>query len=170
MTDAQSSDLIAVGRVADAYGVHGWVKVLPYNAPTESVLRSCRRWWLADGRSVDVERTRVHGASIVCKPVASMDRDDALAFKGLEILVRRADFPKPSGDEYYWVDLVGCAVSNAAGVSLGTVESVEDYGAHPILKTRDSEGRERMIPFIELYVLEVDIVARRIVADWQPDY
>lgn len=170
MTDALVSDLIAVGRVVDAYGVHGWVKVQPYNAPTESVLRSSRRWWLPDGRSVDIERTRVHGASIVCKPTASTDRDDALALKGLEIRVRRADFPPQSADEFYWVDLVGCEVSNAAGVALGTVDSVEDYGAHPILKTRDPDGRERMIPFIPLYVLEVDIAARRIVADWQPDY
>lgn len=131
MTDALPSDLVAVGRVTDAYGVRGWVKVLPYNAPTESVLRSCRRWWLPDGRSVAVERVRVHGASIVCKPAASEDRDAALAYKGLELRMRRADFPEGPAGEFYWVDLVGCAVVTPGGEGLGTVESVEDYGAHP---------------------------------------
>ena len=69
MSDALPTDLIAVGRVVDAYGVHGWVKILPYNVPTESVLRSCRRWWLPDGRAVDVDRARVHGAMRSASPM-----------------------------------------------------------------------------------------------------
>lgn len=170
MSDELPADLIAVGRVVDAYGVHGWVKIQPYNAPTESVLRSCRRWWLPDGSGVDVDRARVHGASIVAKPLSSNDRDAALAYRGLELRVRRADFPRASKDEYYWVDLVGCAVLNREGAALGEVFAVEDYGAHPILKTRDAAARERLIPFVAQYIDAVDIAARRIVADWQPDF
>ena len=30
--------------------------------------------------------------------------------------------------------------------------------------------RERMIPFVDAYVDKVDLQARTIVADWQPDY
>ena len=170
LTSGAQTDLIAVGRVVDAYGVRGWVKIQPYNAPQESVLRSCRRWWLPDGSSVRVERARVHAATIVAKPADAQDRDDALALRGLELRVDRAEFPAAAADEYYWVDLVGCSVTNPAGDGLGVVGAVEDYGAHPILKTRDDAGRDRMIPFIDIYVLEVDVAARRIVADWQPDY
>lgn len=162
--------LIAVGRVVDAYGVHGWVKIQPYNAPQESVLRSCRQWWLPDGTQVRVERARIHAATIVAKPADAQDRDEALAFRGLELRVDRAEFPAAAADEYYWVDLVGCAVTNPAGDDLGVVGAVEDFGAHPILKTRDAAGRDRLIPFVEVHILEVDIAARRIVADWQPDY
>ena len=170
MSDPNPDDLIAVGRVVDSYGVRGWVKVQPYNAPVDSVLRSCRKWWLTDGRVVDIDRSRVHGATIVGKPAGSEDRDSALAFKGQEIRVRRAEFPEGDPDEFYWVDLVGCAVTNVEGVDLGVVDAVEDYGAHPILKMRDASSRERMVPFIGLYIVEVDIRGRRIVADWQPDY
>lgn len=170
MTIAAPDDLVAVGRVADAYGVHGWVKVLPYNAPQESVLRTARRWWLPDGRSVAVERSRVHGASIVGKPSDCSERNGALALKGLEISVSRADFPPGPSDEYYWVDLIGCSVANLEGEDLGVVQSVEDYGAHPILKTLAGDRRERMIPFVGVYIAEVDIAAKRIVADWQADF
>jgi 16S rRNA processing protein RimM len=32
------------------------------------------------------------------------------------------------------------------------------------------KSAERMIPFVSAYIDEVDRQARRIVADWQPDY
>ena len=162
-------DLVSVGRVIEAYGVKGWVKVQPFNAPPESVLRSARRWWV-DGRPVEIERARVHGATIVAKPQGSEDRDAAEGFKGAEIWVSRTDFPSAPAGEYYWVDLVGCEVVNREGAGLGTVRAVEDYGAHPILLTRDPDGRDRMIPFVEAFLVEVDVEGRRIVADWQPDY
>ena len=163
------ADLVTIGRVLDAYGVRGWVKVEPYNAPEDSVLRACRRWWLSDGRSVAVERARQHGATIACKPAGSNDRDSALAYKGLEIRASRAEFPPAAPGEYYWVDLVGCRVSNRESVELGVVAAVVDHGAHPILVIDSGDG-ERLIPFVDAYVDEVDLDGRRIVADWQPDY
>lgn len=165
-----SADLIAVGRVVDAYGVSGWVKVTPFNDPRDSVLRSCRSWWLDDGRRVAIERARVHGASIVCKPEGVHDRDAALALCGSEIRVARADFPRGGQDEVYWVDLVGCSVHNREGLALGEVLRVEDHGAHPILVVADAQGRERLIPFVEAWIDSVDETARAIVANWQPDY
>jgi 16S rRNA processing protein RimM len=163
-------DLIAVGRVVDAYGTRGWVKVEPYNSPQESVLHACRRWWLPDGRSVVVQSARQHGAVLACKPANCADRDQALAFKGLEIRASRADFPSAGADEFYWVDLVGCQVVNREGVDLGRVESVVDHGAHPILVLAAEGGEQRMIPFVDAFVDDVDLAGRRIVADWQPDY
>lgn len=156
--------------MADAWGVGGWVKVVPFNDPRESVLRSCRSWWLDDGRNLAIERARTHGASIVCKPAGVDDRDAALALCGAQVSVARADFPEGRRDEVYWVDLVGCAVSNREGVRLGEVLRVEDHGAHPILVVGGAEGPERMIPFVDAWIDSVDAPGGRIVANWQPDY
>lgn len=163
------ADLVEVGRIVDAYGIRGWVKIAPFNDPQESVLRSCRRWWLPDGRALVVERVRVHGATIVAHPVGCEDRDAAAALKGLTLRVSRADFPAGGRGEYYWVDLVGCRVADRQDRALGEVVAVEDYGAHPILILRDAAGRSRMVPFVEAWIVEVDPAARRIVADWPVD-
>ena len=163
-------DLVEVGRVVDAYGIKGWVKIAPFNDPTESVLRTSRRWWLADGRALDVESARVHSASIVARPAGFETREQALALKGLTLRVSRSEFPRDRDGEFYWVDLVGCRVANPAGEALGEVVAVEDHGAHPILVLSDAGGVERMIPFIGACIVSVDTDARSIVADWQPDY
>jgi len=182
---AVPTDLVTVGRIVDSYGIRGWVKVESYNDAQDSVLGRVRRWWLRPSsaargpsliaRSVtpvpcEIERVRSHGGILVAKPVASHDRDSAIALKGHEVLASRSDFPSGDEGEYYWGDLIGCAVSNPAGQDLGRVFAVEDYGAHPILRLQVEGSPERMIPFIGVYIVEVDLPARRIVADWSPDY
>jgi 16S rRNA processing protein RimM len=171
---AAPSDLIEVGRVADAWGVRGWIRIEPFNHPSESVLLRVRDWWLVGPGAppsgpVRVTRCRVHGDVLVAKPTGSEDRDQALRFRGAGIQVSRAEFPEPPEGEVYWVDLIGCSVTGLDGVELGTVERVEDHGAHPILFVRQGE-RLLLIPFVEQIVTGVDIVGRRLVADWAADY
>ena len=169
-TESPPADLVEVGRVIDAYGIRGWVKIAPFNDPNESVLTTVRRWWLPDGRALDVERSRVHSATVVARLAGVDTREAALALKGLAVSVSRADFPRDAAGEFYWVDLVGCRVTNPAGEALGRVVAVEDHGAHPILVLSDADGATRMIPFVGDRIVSVDTRARAIVADWQLDY
>lgn len=166
---------IALGRVIDAWGVRGWIKVEPYASALDTALTRAPEWHVerpaspahpAIDRWLPIERARRHGATVVAKPRGAEDRDDALAFKGAEVGVRRADFPPLRDDEIYWVDLVGCAVTNPQGQSLGRVVSVDDHGAHPILET----DAGLLIPFVEAYIVETVPAEGRIVVDWQADW
>ena len=52
-------------------------------------------------------------------------------------------------------------------------EATEIWAAQPDLQPgRPKSDRllERMIPFVSAYVDRVDLAARRIFVDWQPDY
>ncbi len=119
---------------------------------------------------VEVSRCRVHAAGLVAT-VSGIDvKELADALRGCEVAVSRADFPPAESGEYYWVDLVGCAVVTPDGVPLGVVEAVDDHGAHPLLRLRAEDGRERLIPFVDAHVPEVDVEGRRIVADWDPEF
>jgi 16S rRNA processing protein RimM len=97
------------------------------------------------------------------------DRDAAEALRGARIFVARASFPTAGEDEYYWVDLLGCAVANREGVAFGTVAELIDTGAHSVLRVVEGEN-ERLIPFVGAYVDTVDLAARRIVVDWGLDF
>lgn len=163
------ADLIEVGRVVDAWGVQGWVKIEPFNDPADSVLRRVRRCWIDGLRLVTLDKARVHGALILARPRGFEDRDQALSLKGQVLQVSRADFPASAEDEFYWVDLVGCQVINAQAFDFGRVAAVEDFGAHPLLRVQGEHG-ERLIPFVGQWVLSVDLAARRVLVDWQPDY
>ena len=115
---------------------------------------------------VTAGEARRHGGFIVATLDPSLTREQALALKGAEVLVDRADFPALDEDEYYWTDLIGCRVSNPAGDDLGVVAGLEDHGAHSVLRLANG----MLIPFVAAYVLEVAPQARRIVADWSADW
>jgi 16S rRNA processing protein RimM len=87
--------------------------------------------------------------------------------------VPRSSFPTPEDGEYYWVDLIGLQVVNRQGVALGEVRDLMATGPQTVLVLQaeeDGKKVERMIPFVSAFVDKVDMAARCITVDWQPDY
>ncbi len=178
------ADAVEVGRIADAWGVKGWFKVLPYSADPEALFSS-KRWYLQPSEKgaksffagtvlLPIRQAREHSDSVVAHAQGVDDRDAAEALKGARIFVPRSSFPTAAEDEYYWVDLIGLDVVNREGVALGTVRELLATGPQTTLvlsyAQEDGKEQERMIPFVSAFVDQVDIPGRRIVVDWQPDY
>jgi 16S rRNA processing protein RimM len=172
--------LIAVGRITDAYGLKGWVKIQPYGVSSESVLLQITQWWLSrparpGGTTIGLHirqasSMRAHNEFVLAK-IEGIDLPEAAeSHKGVEISVRRSQFPQAADGEYYWVDLVGCKVINREQIALGSVLSVDDHGAHPILAIQTEAGDQLLIPFVPNFIGQVSIAARQIVVDWQLDY
>lgn len=171
-------DLVEVGYVGGAYGIRGWIKVQPLG-DAEALLHAST-WWLkpaagapavpSDWRVLPVGTSREHSGSVVAGSPAVPDRNVAEALRGCAVWVRRADFPAPADDEFYWVDLIGSIVVNEQQETLGTVAGLIDNGAHQILRIVDEGGTERLVPFVEVYVKSVDVAGKRIVVDWGLDY
>ncbi len=176
------ADAIEVGRILDAWGIKGWFKVLPYSASPEALFSS-RRWFLLPSErgaktftgpvKLAIQEAKEHSDSVVATSPQVPDRDSAEALRGARIFVSRSSFPTPDADEYYWVDLIGLDVVNREDVHLGTVQELLSTGPQTVLViAHEQHGKpaERMIPFVASYVDEVDLKARRIRVDWQPDY
>jgi len=91
-------------------------------------------------------------------------------------MVSRAMFPTPEADEYYWVDLIGLRVINRESVVLGEVRELLSTGPQTVLViTPPAEGvaaraTDHLVPFVSAYIDGVDLQAREIRVDWQPDY
>jgi len=176
------ADAIEVGRILDAWGIKGWLKILPHSASPEALFSS-RRWYLQPAERgartfagtllLKVIEARTHSDSVVAHAQDIADRDSAEALKGARIFVPRSSFPTAATDEYYWVDLIGLAVVNREGLALGEVTDLMATGPQTVLVVAfEHEGtrQERMIPFVSAFVDDVDLPNRRITVDWQPDY
>ena len=185
------ADAIEVGRILDAWGVKGWVKILPHSTDPEALF-SAKSWCLQAPEakfrpgfslfsgtvSVSVEEAKNHSGSVVAKFRGLDDRNAAEALRGARIFLPRSSFPAASQDEYYWVDLIGLDVVNREGVALGCVRDLMATGPHSVLCVEytslqddgSSITAERMIPFVSAYVDAVDIAGKRITVDWRPDY
>lgn len=184
-------DALEVGRILDAWGVKGWVKILPHSTDPESLF-SAKTWFLqvpdvkfrpgfslfTGTVSLQVDEAKIHSGSVVAKFSGLDDRNVAEALRGVKIFLSRSSFPAAAVDEYYWVDLIGLHVVNREGVALGCVRDLMTTGPQSVLcieyaatqEDGSSVTAERMIPFVSVYVDKVDIAGKCITVDWQPDY
>ena len=184
-------DAVEVGRILDAWGVKGWLKVLPHSTHPEALF-AAKSWFLqaADAKfrpgfsafsgtvALDIDEAKTHSDSVVVKVSGLDDRSAAEALRGARIFLPRSSFPAASKDEYYWVDLIGLDVVNREGVLLGCVRDLMATGPNSVLcieyaaiqEDGTSAPAERMIPFVSAYIDAVDIPGKSITVDWQPDY
>ena len=175
-------DAVEVGRVLDAWGIKGWFKVQPYSASPEALFSS-KRWFLQPPDrgarhfigtvGLSIKQAREHADTVVATAHEVPDRTAAEALKGARIFIARSSFPTPAEGEYYWVDLIGLTVVNREGVALGEVTDLMATGPQQVLVLgyqEEGKLRERLIPFVDAFVDDVDLMARRITVDWQPDY
>ena len=177
------ADAIEVGRIADAWGVKGWFKVISHSADA-SALFSSPLWYLLPTERgaktfeacarLQVTQVKDHSASLVATAQGVVDRNAAEALRGARIFVPRASFPKAAEDEYYWVDLIGLEVRNRQDEPMGQVKELLSTGAQTVLVLAydgtDGKPQERLIPFVSAYVDAVDVSGRLIRVDWQHDY
>lgn len=179
---ALPADAIEVGRISDAWGVKGWFKVIAHSASPEALFSS-RRWYLQPAERgaatftgtalLRIREAKEHSDVVVASAQDVDDRDAAERLKGARVFVPRSSFPTPGEDEFYWVDLIGLDVVNREGVALGRVKDLMATGPQTVLVLEfDADGQpaERMIPFVAAWVDAVDLAAKRITVDWQPDY
>lgn len=217
-------DAIEVGRIVDAWGVKGGIKVQPFSSDPQALF--CTKKWflrpaeqaagavgasgvtkparsaaqsvgksvgksampavadargaagkavprLARPRFLQVKQAREQGDVIVVTAEGLDDRNQAEALKGATVFVSRSAFPTPDKDEFYWIDLIGLDVVNREGQPLGRVEGLMDTGPTSVLRCTDPadpEAEERLIPFVDAYIVSVSLADKRIVADWGLDY
>jgi 16S rRNA processing protein RimM len=191
---AWPDDAIEVGRIVDAWGIQGAIKVQPFSSDPQALFSS-RRWFLQPpasplpkgvGKSpaiplprlLKITEAREQGAVVVARAQEVPDRNAAEALRGARIFISRQSFPTAKDGEYYWIDLIGLAVVNREGEALGTVTDLLDTGVHCVLRVQRPDApaaakgdeAERLIPFVDAYVDSVDLAGRRITVDWGLDF
>ena len=164
---------VLIGRIVGLYGVQGWLKIESWAEPRMKIF-DYQPWLLSTAPGVEKQiegaKGRQQGKGMVAQLPGIDDREQAAALIGMDIHVAREQLPPPGKDEYYWVDLEGLEVVNTEDVVLGRVSHLFATGSNDVVVVRDG-ARERLIPFVQgSYVRSVDMSAKRMVVDWDPEF
>lgn len=171
--------MVVMGRIVAPYGIFGWLKVQTSTESIDSLL-DYPDWWLGrDDNSSQpgiknspwqkylVETIKVHNDTLLVKLKGVNDRDAALALKSKHVAVPREKFPEAEEGEYYWSDLIGLNVTNQQGVVLGLVSDVFETGANDVIVVKELVlNKERLLPFVEQTILDVDLVQKTMLVEW----
>lgn len=168
-----------VARIAGAHGIKGWLKVHSFTQPAENVF-GYKPWRVElDGRwrEFEVDTFRAQGKGTVAHLCGVDDRNAAEALSGLDICVLREQFDVLEDGEHYWYQLQGLKVYSLIGdarILLGEVSGFLETGANDVLVVKgcsDSiDQRERLIPYVDQYLLKVDADEGEILVDWDPEF
>ncbi|GAB6141368.1 ribosome maturation factor RimM [Methylosoma difficile] len=164
-------ELISVGKISGVFGVKGWIKVYSFTDIRESILEYSP-WLLmkaGNNKTIEVADAAIQGKALIAQLKGINDRTTAEALVGWEIFIRPEQLPELSEGEYYWSDLIGLNVETQEGVALGMVDGLLETGANDVMMVKGE--KDRAIPFLQgQTILSIDLTARKMIVDWDPEF
>ena len=146
-------ETIKVGRIVNAHGIRGEVRVQPRDGDPAFLTRF--KTFYIDGQPVSPTANHVHKSLVLMKFPGVEDMNAALTYKDKDLYIRRADARLPEG-AYFDDELLGMGVFDAAtGEELGKLTAVENYPAHKVYTVKGR--REYLIPAVkDVFIKSVD--------------
>jgi 16S rRNA processing protein RimM len=136
---------IALAAVAGAHGVKGEVKLKLFTDSADSL--TAHEMLYVGGAERRLLAIRDGGKTAVARFEGIADRSAAEAARGSLVEVDRSALPSLDEGEYYHADLIGLPAVDREGKAVGTVVSVENYGAGDLLEIELQGGKRSLIPF-----------------------
>lgn len=147
-------ETIKVGRIVNAHGIRGEVRVQPRDGDPAFLTRF--KTFYIDGQPISPTANHVHKSLVLMKFPGVEDMNAALTYKDKDLYIRRADARLPEGS-CFDDELLGMRVFNAAtGEELGQLTAVESYPAHKVYTVKGQ--REYLIPAVkDIFIKSVDL-------------
>ena len=134
---------VTLAAVTGAHGVTGEVRLKLFGEGLES-LTAHRSF---NGGALTLGKARDDGkGGAIARFAEIADRTAAEKLRGSLLTVPRSALPPLAEGEYYHADLIGLAAVSDAGEPLGTVVSLENFGAGDVLEIERPDGTRFMVP------------------------
>ena len=151
-------ETIEVGRIVNAHGIRGEVRVQPRDGDPAFLTRF--KTFYMDSKPVVPTAKHVHKSLVLMKFPGVDDMNAALDLKEKKLFIRRADAKLPEG-EWFDDELLGLQVHDGeTGALLGELVAVDAYPAHKVYTVKGA--KTYLIPAVrDAFILSVDMEANR---------
>jgi 16S rRNA processing protein RimM len=166
MATPAATRLVLVGQVAGAFGVRGEVRVTAFTQSPEALFDYGPLLGASGEAVLTLVSGRAEKGALVARAREVETREQAQALRGLRLYIPRDRLPPPDEDEFYLADLIGLAAVSPAGVALGRVKSVHNFGAGDLLEIEPPDGAATWwAPFTFAVAPEVRIAEGVVIID-----
>jgi 16S rRNA processing protein RimM len=162
-----ASDLIRIGSVVKAHGLHGEVIVAP-------LAGNHRLYYLIEelihfaGESLSVlkvAKIRPHKGRFILKLESIDDLDEAENLRGHDLYIEKNDLSKDDLSELFLWQSEGSSIITTDGTKIGYLKEVLNAPAHPVLVIVNDRNSEMMLPAVCRFIKEIKVEERVIVVD-----
>lgn len=152
---------ILIGKIVNAVGLKGEVKVYNYSDSPEAYQRTPAIY--VEDQLMDIENVRMQKSMVILKLAGIDDRNASEAARGKELYITEADLPELEEGQFYVRDLIDMEVVEEDGTVIGKVTDVLQNTAQDIFEVEMAGGRKVLIPKVDEFVLDIAAKSRRIV-------
>ena len=150
---------VIVGTLGRAHGLFGEIFVDSSTDSPELRFKPGAQVWV-NSQALTIAKYRVQGERGVLRLTEVTDRTAAEKLTGARVLAKvDSDEATDEPGAYFDHQLLGMSAQSEDGEHLGTIARIE-HGEFQDLLVIDMDGVERLIPFVDDLVPEVDLAAR----------
>lgn len=150
---------VTLAVIIGAHGVTGEVRLKLF---TEDL--SAHRSF--NGGTLTLKSVRPGNNGAIARFAEVTDRNAAEALRGTELTVSRDALPPLGEGEYYHADLIGLTAIAQSGDPIGTVVTVENFGAGDVIEIERPDGKRFMVPMRAPAVPSWDATTLTIADGW----
>lgn len=163
MTLSVRDERVLLGEIGAAQGLKGEVRIRSFTED-EAAIADYRPLEDEHGREVTIEALRVTPKALIARVKGVTTREGAEALTGTKLYVPRSRLPeREEEEEWYHSELIGLAVLDRDGGTIGRVVAIQNFGAGDLLElTPASGGPTVLVPFTRDTVPEIDVEGGRL--------
>jgi 16S rRNA processing protein RimM len=157
---ADPVEFVAIGVVEKPFGVRGELRVRSLSdVPGRFEGLTCVMLESPSGAVKDaaIRSVRAMNGSYVLGMDVCSTPEDAALFRGWTLKIPQGSAPPLPQGQYYEYELIGLAVQDETGRSMGTVEDILKTPGHHVFVVR-GEGGEVLVPAAKDAVVSVDVL------------
>lgn len=135
---------VTLAAIIGAHSVTGEVRLKLFGEGAQSL--KLYKSFNAGERTLTLKTVRDGPNGAVARFAEIHDRNGAEAMRGTELTVPRSALPPLGEGEYYHIDVIGLPCFDEAGVNIGKIVTIENFGAGDIIEIEKPEGKRFMAP------------------------
>lgn len=155
---------LTIGKIVNTHGIKGELKILSNSDFIEERFAVGSEVFLYFGKdklTFTIDSFRMHKGCVLVTLKGYHNINDVEKYKGLELFV---EVDGSEDDDYYYFELEGCEVYYQDEL-IGVVSEILESEAHEILRVSRVNEKDVLIPYVERFILDVDVETKRIDID-----
>jgi len=158
------SKFYSIGTIVGTHALKGEVKINSTTDFREERYKTGSRLYINKDNEmieVKVKSHRFHKGNDLVFFENYSDINQVLPFVDCEVYVNEEDLHELEENEFYYHELFDCEVYHQDEY-IGIVTDIVNYGASDLLVVKKPNDKEVMIPFVNDFILDVDVENKRI--------
>lgn len=152
-----------IADIRTAHGIRGLVKMAIYLEDAKDI-ETYNPLEGSDGKSYTIVLKNPIKGEWLAEVNGIQDRNQAELLRGIELFIDRDQLPETDDGEIYLEDLVGCDAIDVDGHKIGSILSVDNFGASDLIEIKPINGSKTYyLPLTEPYVLDIDLESNIVV-------